>query len=516
MLQAHTLAQWAEGSWVGQPQGPIQGCHFDSRLLKPGQLFVALKTDKNDGHRYLAEALVKGARAALVETVDDTLPLAQLEVKDSLRAFQALARQYRQTFHYPVVGITGSYGKTSTKDALALLLQDRSPLKTELNFNNTLGLPYTLLQLNPAQHRLAVVEAGISQFQEMETLADILRPDVAIITNIFGQHLEGLKTVEHVALEKSKLLSTLKPGGLCVTTPSALAFDCFRCRKELIVVSPRGGFEATREHVFGETQGGIFRQTRERGGTKKNGRYTTQNDMNTQKNGINPKITDLYAQENVRSLQDTGHDMRYYETRVDVVAGCTYVRLEGCPTWKFPLVSRGILQNLVLASVVALEFGLNVEDIQERIAAWQPSPQRGEWIRIGSQVYYADCYNSGPVALADAMSYFRERVGKAEPRLYVLGAMHELGEASDAVHYTVGKTCAYQEKDQFLVIGKPAKPLQQGLLDQGVPGAQVTYLDSTEDARQKLEDFQGAIFLKGSHAYSLQSLLPSTGQDFDN
>ncbi len=456
MLQAHTLAQWAEGSWTGLPQRLIEGCHFDSRLLKPGQLFVALKTQKNDGHRYLAEALAKGASAALVERVDPTLPLAQLQVKDSLRAFQALARQYRQTFKGPVVGITGSYGKTSTKDALALLLQDRSPLKTELNFNNTLGLPYTLLQLNPAQHRLAVVEAGISQFYEMDTLADILRSDVAVITNIFGQHLEGLKTVDNVALEKSKLMHTVKPGGLCVTTPSAMAFECFRCRKELIVVSPKGSFE------------------------------------------------------------EKGWDIRAYETRVDGAAGCTYVRLEQCPTWKFPFVSPGILQNLVLASVVALEFGLKVEDIQERIAAWQPSPERGEWMRAENQIYYADCYNSGPVALVDAMSYFRDRVGPTEPCLYVLGAMHELGEASDTVHYTLGKTLVYQEKDQFLIIGKPAKPLQQGLLDQGLPLDQVVYLDTTEEARHRLKQFKGSIFLKGSHAYRFQSLLPVSGRISDN
>lgn len=456
MLEAHTLAQWTEGQWNHPPIHTIQGVHFDSRLLKPGQLFIALKTHKDDGHRYLAEALAKGASAALVERVHPSLPLAQLQVKDSLQAFQTLAKQHRQTFPYPVVGITGSYGKTSTKDALALLLQDHSPLKTELNFNNTLGLPYTLLHLDPNLHRLAVVEAGISQFDEMDTLADILRPDVAVITNIFGQHLEGLKTVENVALEKSKLVDALKPGGLCVTTPSALAFDCFRCRKEIVVVSPRGSFE--------EKEG----------------------------------------------------DIRFYETSVDLAAGCIYVSLEGCPTWRFPLVSQGILQNLVLASVVALEFGLKTTDIQDRIAAWKPSPERGEWVTLENQIYYVDCYNSGPAALVDAVQYFRDRVGQNEPCLYVLGAMHELGDSSDAVHYTLGKTFAYQDKDQFLLIGKPAKPLQQGLLDQGVPSSQVSYLEHTEEARQSLEYFKGPIFLKGSHAYRLQSLLPVSGRIFEN
>lgn len=464
MLHAHTLAEWARGSWTALPTRPIEGVHFDSRLLKPNHLFVALKTQKNDGHRYLAEALAKGASAALVERVDRAVPLPQLEVSNSLKAFQSLAKQHRKAFQCPLVGITGSHGKTSTKDALALLLEEHSPLKTELNFNNTLGLPYTLLQLDAKLHHLAVIEAGISLFGEMDTLADMLQPDAVIVTNIFGQHLEGLKTIENVALEKSKLVQALKPGGLFVTTPSAMAFDCFRSIPNTIVVCPK----------------------------------------------------DSIHDKSLSSLKNQNLSIRSYEERVDPKTACTYIRLEGYPEWQFPLVSRGILQNLVLASVVALELGLNPADLQKRIASWQPSPERGEWIRRGDQVYYADCYNSGPAALVDALKYFKARVGTHQPCLYVLGAMHELGEASEALHYNLGKSFTPQEKDQFLLIGSPAKPLQQGLLDQGVSQHQITYLEHTDGAKAALERFQGAIFLKGSHGYRLNSLLPASGRISDN
>ncbi len=451
MLHAQFLAEWTKGRWTQRPQRSICGVHFDSRSLRPGNLFVALKTEQNDGHKYLAQALAKGASAALVEKEDKSVDLPQLCVQDSLSAFQTLAKYHRQAFKGEAIGITGSFGKTSTKDALALLLSPQATLKTEGNFNNTLGLPYTLLHLDTQQHRYAVVEAGINKPQEMDVLADILRPDAAIVTNIFGQHLEGLKTIENVALEKSKLLDTLKPGGLFLTTPSAMAFDCFRKRQEAIIVCPKGSF------------------------------------------------------------QDKARDVRSYEERIDLQNNCIYVQLEGYAQWRFPLVSPGILQNLMLASTLALELGLSAEHIQERILHWQPSPERGQWLRTPHQLYYVDCYNSGPVALLDALGHFRRRLSSPKGCLYVLGAMNELGERSEAVHYDLGKSFDFEQEDQFLLIGEPARALKQGLLDQGVPATCIQYLETTEEGHELVRNFQGPIFLKGSHAYRLKSLLPDSG-----
>lgn len=451
MLDPHTLAQWTGGTWTKLPKDPICGVHFDSRSLRPGNLFIALKTQHNDGHTYLADALGKGASAALVEKENKTLDLPQLCVANSFHALQTLAKNHRATFKGKVIGITGSFGKTSTKDALALLLSSHPTLKTEGNFNNTLGLPYTLLHLDIQKHRYAVVEAGISQPHEMQTLADILRPDIAIVTNIFGQHLEGLKTIENVALEKSQLLSTLRPGGLFLTTPSAMAFDCFHHQKNAIMVCPKG------------------------------------------------------------SVQDKARDVRSYEEHLDLDHNCIYVQLEGYAQWRFPLVSPGILQNLMLSSVLALELGISEDTIQERMAQWQPSPERGQWLRTDHQLYYVDCYNSGPVALRDALDHFQRKLSPQTGCLYVLGAMNELGTDSDAVHYDLGKTFSYEDKDQFLLIGKPARALRQGLLDRGVPLSSIQYHDTSEEGRELVQSFKGPIFLKGSHAYRLKSLLPESG-----
>src|SRR5258708_8991935 len=178
------LAQWTGGQWTVQPARPLVGFTVDTRRVRSGQMFVALKTEKRDGHDYLVDAETAGAGAALVATPNRALTLPQLVVRDPLAAFQAIAREHRQAFRGRVIGISGSAGKTSTKDLLALLLGGETcgVVATEGNLNNQLGVPLTLTRLDPALHQYAVVEAGISVPGEMQPLADMIDPDVALIT----------------------------------------------------------------------------------------------------------------------------------------------------------------------------------------------------------------------------------------------------------------------------------------------------------------------------------------------
>ena len=159
-----TLAQWTGGRWTVPPLSPLTGFAIDTRKVRPGQIFVALKTDQRDGHEFVASAEAAGASAALVALPNPAVALPQLVVADPLGAFQTIARAHRRNFRGPVVGISGSAGKTSTKNLLALLLGGEAGgvLATEGNLNNHLGVPLTLTRLNPAEHRFAVIEAGIS------------------------------------------------------------------------------------------------------------------------------------------------------------------------------------------------------------------------------------------------------------------------------------------------------------------------------------------------------------------
>ncbi|MEY4938740.1 MAG: hypothetical protein RIQ93_475, partial [Verrucomicrobiota bacterium] len=156
-----TLARWTGGRWTARPVSPLTGFTADTRELKTGQVFVAIKTDRRDGHDFLAAAMAAGASAAIVATPDPDVALPQLCVSDPLGAFQAIAREHRRSFAAPVVAISGSAGKTSTKDLLALLLGGEAGgvLATAGNLNNHLGVPLTLTRLDPTAHHFAVIEA---------------------------------------------------------------------------------------------------------------------------------------------------------------------------------------------------------------------------------------------------------------------------------------------------------------------------------------------------------------------
>src|SRR4051812_30832636 len=176
------LSEWTGGRWTAQPVSALSGFTIDTRQLRSGQIFVALKTDRRDGHDFLPAAQAAGASAALVSAPNPALTLPQLVVADPLGAFHAIGRAHREKITGPVIGISGSAGKTSTKNLLALLLGGNAGavLATEGNLNNHLGVPLTLTRIDPQVHRYAVVEAGISAPGEMAVLAGMMDPDLAI------------------------------------------------------------------------------------------------------------------------------------------------------------------------------------------------------------------------------------------------------------------------------------------------------------------------------------------------
>jgi len=229
------LADWTGGRWTARPAAALTGFATDTRELRRGQAFVALRTDRRDGHDFLGAALAAGAGAAIVATPDPAAALPQLVVADPLAAFQAVARAHRREFAGPVIGITGSAGKTSTKNLLALLLGD-AVLATVGNLNNHLGVPLTLTRLDPARHRYAVIEAGISAPGEMAVLADMIEPDFAVVTLVAPAHLAGLGGLEGVAREKAVLAAAVRPGGMAFFPPGCAAFAAFRGLKTPAVV----------------------------------------------------------------------------------------------------------------------------------------------------------------------------------------------------------------------------------------------------------------------------------------
>lgn len=208
-FDVNLLQKWTQGSWASMPQLPIENFCFDTRKLNKNECFLAIKNEHNDGHHYVSVAEKTGAVAAIVEYPISECKLPQLIVKNTLKAFQKIAKNYRKTLTTNIIGITGSCGKTTAKELLTLLLGSDT-FKTPGNFNNHLGLPYSITQIDSNIHKNAVIEVGISFPDEMNVLADILQPNDACLINVAPVHLQNFNSLESIANEKFKLLNHAK------------------------------------------------------------------------------------------------------------------------------------------------------------------------------------------------------------------------------------------------------------------------------------------------------------------
>jgi UDP-N-acetylmuramoyl-tripeptide--D-alanyl-D-alanine ligase len=452
------LAAWAGGRWTRPPALPLTGFAVDSRRVGPRQMFVALKTEKRDGHDFLAGAAAAGAGGAVVSHSVAAADLPQLVATDPLAAFQAIAAAHRREFSGPVVGVSGSAGKTSTKDLLGMLLGQASAgtvLATEGNLNNHLGVPLTLTRLDPAIHRHAVIEAGIGAPGEMAPLAAMISPDIAIITLVAPAHLAGLGTLEGVAREKAGLAAAVRAGGLAIFPASCLEFAAFRELKvrALVVTRTAGALPADRP------RGGAF--------------FT---------------------------VESSGP-----ATRITLAA-------KGPPAvFSLPSVSDGMTQNAALALCAALELGVAPEVLQARLADWHPGSLRGELRRAGDRLLYLDCYNANPASMADALDAFYSIAPKDEPRLFVIGGMEELGAAADRYHAALGRGLRLRAADFLFVIGEQASAVRRGALAGGADADQIQVVDSIGPIAERLEHFRGAVFVKGSRRYQLEKILEAGG-----
>jgi len=216
-LDVNQIAAITGGTLIPERvDGMVTGVSTDSRSLRSGDLFVPLRGPRFDGHDFLVQAIRGGAAACLSEEVIAGLSVPVIRVADTLRALGDLAGALRQDFDGPVVAVTGSSGKTTTKEMLAAILASRGPgLKTEGNFNNLIGLPHTLFRLDPG-HAWAVLELGMSARGEIARLAEISRPDIGIVTNVGPAHLQNLQNLEGVARAKGELFAALPAGGTAI------------------------------------------------------------------------------------------------------------------------------------------------------------------------------------------------------------------------------------------------------------------------------------------------------------
>ena len=424
----------------------LAGVSIDSRTIRPGELFVAIRGPRFDGHDFVGDAAARGARAVLAERAVDPGGLAVVRVADTTRALGELARQFRKRAAIPVVAITGSVGKTTTKDMAARLLESKGPvLKTEGNLNNQYGLPLTLLRLR-AEHVGAVLELGMSAPGEIRALATLAVPDVATITKIAPVHLEFFPSLDAIAEAKAEILEGLRPGGTAVLN----------------------GDDPQLRRIAERFRGRVLWFGRDR-----------RHDVSAE------------------SWRGTGFGMRFT------------LRVEGRGVdVALPLAGPHFVVDFLAAAASAHALGVEIDAIAQAALELRPARHRGEVVRLGSEVVLLDdCYNSSPDALEAALVALSLLPGRRH--VAVLGDMLELGPSAPELHRERGRALAGRV-DLVIGVGPLAKELLSGARAAGLNGGSLHHFDSaTEAAREAaaLVAAGDAVLVKASRGVKLESVV---------
>lgn len=396
-MTLETVAHACGGVYVGDRahlQRTITGVETDSRKVKAGYLFVPIRGARADGHDFIPDVFAKGAFAALSERELSDPAGPYILVDSAEDAMKKLAAFYRENLDIQVVGISGSVGKTSTKEMIASVLQTRyRVLKTPENKNNEIGLPLTIFMIR-GEHEIAVLEMGISDFGEMHRLAAMAQPDIGVITNIGLCHLEKLGTRDGVLRAKTEMLAHLRPGAAVI-----LNGDDDKLR--------------TLESVDGSPV--VF--------------Y-----------GING--TDFACSAtNVQDLELEG-----VKAQIHTPQGAFAVHI--------PIPGEHNVYNALAATAVGLQMGLSLEEIREGIESVQTIAGRSNQIEARGMTVIDDCYNANPMSMRASLDVLAHAKGR---RIAVLGDMGELGEKERALHRGVGEAAAKSGIDALFAAGALAR-----------------------------------------------------------
>ena len=440
-----------------------RGVSTDTRTLAAGNLFIALAGENFDGHSCLTKAAERGAAGLLIRA-DATKKLAAapedlpaIGVPDTLRALGDIASDWRRRFPVPLVAITGSSGKTTTKEMVATIAaRARNILKTEGNLNNRIGLPLTLLKLRE-EHELVIVEMGTNSPGEIATLAAIAGPDVGLITNIGPAHLEGLGSLEAIREEKGSLFEVMAGRGTAI-----LNHD-----------DPAIGLLAGRWRGKGITF------------------------------GLGPG-----AEVTGRRIEPAGPEGVRFNLVTDGIDTPVFLAAPG---------GHNVI-NALAAAAAARALGFNRHEIAAGLAAFRPVPGRTEIRRLGNGAFLMiDTYNANPASVREALKTLQGLRGSGGA-VVILGDMLELGEQSEALHEKIGTLLADANIHDLFLKGSLMKALAAGAIRRGFPAERITFFEDPEKvvsslrSRLKKGDW---ILIKGSRKMKMEAVVEKIIAAFD-
>lgn len=460
-LTADDLVRATAGRLVARSDRTILGAAVDSRLVEPGNLFVALPGERTDGHRFVGQAIERGAAAVLIAqsladaelAAADRRAVTVVEVADTLRGFWAIAADWRSRFDPLVVGVTGSIAKTSTKEAIATVLAaELVTLKNEGNQNNEIGLPLTLMRLRP-DHQAAVLEMGMYVGGEIADLARMGRPEIGVVTAVQAVHLSRIGTIEAVERAKGELVEALPADGVAI-----LNADDERVRG-------MAGRTAADTMTYG-----------------------------------------FAADADVRAAAVESAGTGGMRFSLETPRGAVPARI--------PALGRLSVHNALAGAAVGLAAGMSPDRIVEALGHGWSAPHRGELAQAGGVTIVDDSYNASPGSVVAALELLAGLPGR---RVAVLGEMLELGDDSAAGHVKVGAAAA-KIVDRLVVVGAGAHGIASGARSAGLAADRIVEVEHREGALAELEhrlEPGDVVLVKASRGIELDLLVEDLRRRLD-
>ena len=446
-LTLRNITRACQGTYHGDESlldREVAGVTIDSRKVEKDFLFVAINGERFNAHQFIPDTIEKGALCVVShEDLGDT-DYPYILVEATGQALLDIAKLYRDSFDVKVVGITGSVGKTSTKQMIAsVLAQKYNVHKTQGNFNNECGLPLTIFEMNE-EHQVSVLEMGINHFGEMRKLSTVASADICVITNIGVAHLEFLKTREGIMQEKTQMFQDMKPGGSVVLNGDDPL---------LSTIGPVKGSDP------------IF--------------YGLDLDKNA-----------VYATD-VEPLGLKG-------------TSCTIHLPEGSFSCVVPIPGIHMVSNALAGSAVGSKLGLTTEEIKRGIESLPSIPGRNHIIQTDRLILLDDCYNANPVSMKASLDVLNMGIGR---KVAVLGDMGELGPDYAALHRSVGEYAAEIGIDLVCAIGPMSKEIAEGAASDGTKAlwfeTKADFLAQTKDI---LKDGDN-VLIKASHGMEFPEIV---------